>query len=421
VSRALRAAAVALFVVALPATAATSPRQVVALALRESPGRATLELRGDGPLAWSEEPMPGGLRLRLAETVPGATVPYELAGTSGPIRAVHLRGEGGTDWRRVSLAIELQAGAAHTTAADGDALRVTVTAPTAPSPRSAVASPPPSPTPYRLGPGDLVALDVFGVPELTRSVRVGVDGALTLPLAGRVAVDGATAEEAAARVAAALQRAQAVGAPRVVATVLEVGAPGVALAGAITTPGRYPVNGPTTLMRLLTQAGGITDAASTPARAIVLRRGASGEERRLIVDLEALRRGGAAVEDPELAAGDVVLVPAAEMISVFVSGAVRHSGAVAGERGRRLDVLQALAAAGGPTERAALDKVAVFRPLPQGGRTVIRVDVEAAQRGRQPPLPLLSGDTLFVPFWPALGQHFDVTAAELMRRAARNG
>ena len=48
---------------------------------------------------------------------------------------------------------------------------------------------------YILGPEDVIKIDVFDVPELTKTVRVANDGMIALPLLGRVPAAGMTAEE----------------------------------------------------------------------------------------------------------------------------------------------------------------------------------------------------------------------------------
>jgi polysaccharide export outer membrane protein len=60
--------------------------------------------------------------------------------------------------------------------------------------------------PYRLQPGDTLAVGVAGLQELSTTSRIELDGALAVPLAGRVDVAGLTISEAARRVAGAISR-----------------------------------------------------------------------------------------------------------------------------------------------------------------------------------------------------------------------
>jgi len=49
---------------------------------------------------------------------------------------------------------------------------------------------------YRIGPSDLLEIQVFGIDNLRREVRVNSRGAISLPLIGTVIVGGLTGEEA---------------------------------------------------------------------------------------------------------------------------------------------------------------------------------------------------------------------------------
>src|SRR5581483_12442648 len=48
----------------------------------------------------------------------------------------------------------------------------------------------------RLGPGDLVEISVYGVPELTTKARIGSNGDVYLPLINYVHLGGLTTEQA---------------------------------------------------------------------------------------------------------------------------------------------------------------------------------------------------------------------------------
>ena len=50
---------------------------------------------------------------------------------------------------------------------------------------------------YTLGPGDRIALDIFGVPEFSKEYQVLVDGTLNLPIIRSVSIQGLTLQEAA--------------------------------------------------------------------------------------------------------------------------------------------------------------------------------------------------------------------------------
>jgi polysaccharide export outer membrane protein len=62
-----------------------------------------------------------------------------------------------------------------------------------------------------------------------------------------------------------------------------------------------------------------------------------------------------------------------------------------------ITVVQALALAGGPTEFANARKVVVIRSAKDGSQTRYKVDARDVLAGNAPALPLVPGDTVFVP------------------------
>src|SRR3954466_14427912 len=73
---------------------------------------------------------------------------------------------------------------------------------------------------YRLGPGDVVRIITFGEDATTGEFRVNDSGALALPLIGTIQATGLTTDARAARVSDALQRANLLKAPSVVAEIV---------------------------------------------------------------------------------------------------------------------------------------------------------------------------------------------------------
>ena len=93
--------------------------------------------------------------------------------------------------------------------------------------------------------------------------------------------------------------------------------------------------------------------------------------------------------------------PAGMQVSVI--GKVRAPGTFSPTR--YVNVLDALALAGGPTDFADVGSVVILRPTPGGPASVIRVDLSNVLKGRPNPreltaanLPqLIAGDTVVVP------------------------
>lgn len=190
-----------------------------------------------------------------------------------------------------------------TTAAPGpaSAMAPAATAPEAPTrPERPVAAP----GDYRIGPQDLLKVEVFGVPDLNRSVRVSASGQIALPLIGTVRAENLTGEQLAAKIAARLAR-DYLQDPQVTIFIEEFTSQRVAVTGAVKSPNVFPIKGRTTLLQVVAAAGGPTSVANL-ASVRILRSEADGRRQLLEYDLQSIRDGQA--PDPEVQGEDVVQV-----------------------------------------------------------------------------------------------------------------
>jgi polysaccharide export outer membrane protein len=172
------------------------------------------------------------------------------------------------------------------------------------------ALPPPSPTdlivdtrPQLIGPGDAISVEVFGLPELSRDVRVDSAGHIALPLAGALDVSGLSPEAIARDVETKL-RANFVRDPRVTVGIVEAVSQIVTVGGEVSRPGVYPVTGESTLMRAITRAQGTS--ANANAKHVVIFRTVEGRQMAALYDLRAIQLG--AYTDPQIYPNDVVVV-----------------------------------------------------------------------------------------------------------------
>ncbi|MCB1822853.1 MAG: polysaccharide biosynthesis/export family protein, partial [Candidatus Competibacteraceae bacterium] len=150
------------------------------------------------------------------------------------------------------------------------------------------ATPVEAPNDYLIGPQDLLKIEVFGVEDLNRSVRVNSRGQIALPLVGLVQAEGLTGEQLAADIAARLAKDYLQN-PQVTIFIEEFTSQRTAVVGAVKTPGVYPLKGRTTLMQIVASAGGTTSVAS--GAAMVLRPEPGGTRKMLQYDLVAIRDG----------------------------------------------------------------------------------------------------------------------------------
>jgi polysaccharide biosynthesis/export protein len=168
-----------------------------------------------------------------------------------------------------------------------------------------------SPTPklgtavdYRIGPEDLLEVQVFGVDQLSRTVRVNSNGLVSMPLIGSVPLAGLTAQEAEGAIAEKLA-SQYMQDPQVSVFIKEYTTQRVTVEGAVKNPGVYPLRGDTTLLRTLAIAGGQGNL-SDMSQVVVYRADASGARVGTTFDVERIRHGE--VPDPMVLSDDVIVV-----------------------------------------------------------------------------------------------------------------
>lgn len=226
--------------------------------------------------------------------------------------------------------------------------------------------------PYRLGPGDLLQISVWGHEELRATVEVRPDGYVTFPLAGDVEASGRTPAEVSRVIASRLETF--VRSPQVTVIVQQFRTIRAQALGAVRQPGTYPLRPAAPITDLLGAAGGLLDDADVQ-RAVLTRQPPGQAARSLPLDLKAVLEGAASVTELRLEDGDVLFVPRAE--PALALGEVRQPGAYLVRPGMR--VVDLVGAAGGLTDRAAAEAATLTRRLPTAG---------SSQAGRTEAIPL---------------------------------
>lgn len=265
------------------------------------------------------------------------------------------------------------------------------------APPDAPPAPQPSPaasTDYRVGPGDVLEVEVFDNPDLSRNPTVQTNGMIALTLLGEVPVAGLTTAEIKALLTERLARDYLVN-PQVDVRVKEYHSQFVTLAGEVSNPGRRPLRGgQTRLIDVLVEAGGLTARAS--GELLISRADGTFEDGARILRVVL----GAAVLTPEderrlqlpVRAGDVIT--ASPKYYVTVEGEVVRPGRYVLDTA--LTVSGAVSSAGGLT-RFGKQKVNVRRIDPTTGTVqVFEVDLKAVRKGKKPDPPLQANDTISV-------------------------
>ncbi|NJL48986.1 MAG: polysaccharide export protein [Leptolyngbyaceae cyanobacterium SM2_5_2] len=118
---------------------------------------------------------------------------------------------------------------------------------------------------YRLGPGDVIQVEVFNVPEYSGSHQIAVDGTISLPVIGRFRVANLSPQQAGDAIAA--KYVLDLQFPIVSVTVVQPRPLQISVIGEITQPGLYTIQTNQgsqypTVFQLLQTAGGVTQAAN---------------------------------------------------------------------------------------------------------------------------------------------------------------
>jgi len=239
-----------------------------------------------------------------------------------------------------------------------------------------------------MGPGDLIDVNVYDVPELILKVRVSDDGTVTLPLVGRMRWAGLTATEADHELAAALIRDEYVRAPQVSVFIAEYATQGVSVTGEVNQPGIYPLFGPHTLFDAISAAGGVTENAG--AIVTIAHRADPGHLERVSIG------SNGALNDPNrpIVAGDMIAVAKAGV--VYVVGEVNRPGGFAMGNNSHMTVARAIALAMGPTTHGRLRQVCVIRHR-DTGTILITFDLKKLLKGEVRDVPLQADDIVYVP------------------------
>src|SRR4051812_18387277 len=262
------------------------------------------------------------------------------------------------------------------------------------------------PVHYALQSGDEIALRSLQVKELgEKSFRLDQNGEINLPLAGRVRVAGSTVKQAEGVIAAKMKAFYID--PDIAVSISGLHSEPVSVIGAVGSPGIQQIQRKTTLLDLLSSAGGVRPDAGPGIKVTRLKaKGtiphASSHEKTTggtvaDVDLKSLLEARNPAENILIMPHDVVSIPIAEV--VYVVGNVKKAGGFPLAGKPNLTVLQALSMAEGLDAQASPKRARILRrgSGPTPSRVEIAVDVHKVMAGKTDDPLLLPNDVLFIP------------------------
>ncbi len=271
---------------------------------------------------------------------------------------------------------------------------------------------------YRIGPGDVIEVQIENAPELSRSFRVTARGTFLMSFLGRVTAKDKTPEELGQYIADRL-RGEYLKNPNVSVVVKEYNSRSFFIQGSVRSPGVFQIEGRPSLLKLVTLAGGLSidhgsnafiirqvkpaddkaddkdDAAvagDKPTPAAANNPDENEEYELLKVSITGLLRGNFD-NNMFLEPGDIINIPPADIF--FVAGEVNAPGQFPLKEGTTLR--QALLMAQGTKFEAALGRCIIFRDDANGKREEIRVDIKAVMNGKKEDVAILPNDIIIVP------------------------
>ena len=158
-------------------------------------------------------------------------------------------------------------------------------------------------TNYRIAPLDKLEIKVLKMTDLSGDYNVDLAGNISMPLIGEVRALNLTTAELDSQLSAKLGEKYLEN-PDVSIGIKESTSRVVTVDGAVREPGAFPTIGPTSLMRVVALAKGVTEDAN-PRRVAVFRT-VSGQRQGAAFDLVSIRQGQS--PDPQLYPGDIVVV-----------------------------------------------------------------------------------------------------------------
>jgi len=159
---------------------------------------------------------------------------------------------------------------------------------------------------YVIGNDDVLAINVWKEPDISRSIPVRSDGRISLPLVGEVEAAGQTPAKLEIEIAGKLK--SYISEPEVTVMVQQINSQKFNVLGMVAHPGSYALTNASTVLDALAIAGGFRDFAKQKS-IYVLRQNADGTQTRLSFNYKEVIKGVNAAQNVNLQPRDTVVVP----------------------------------------------------------------------------------------------------------------
>jgi polysaccharide export outer membrane protein len=159
---------------------------------------------------------------------------------------------------------------------------------------------------FVIGNDDVLAINVWKEPDVSRSIPVRSDGKISLPLAGEIQAAGRTPLGLEREIATKLQNY--ISEPEVTVMVQQINSQKFNILGMVTKPGSFPLTNSATVLDAIALAGGFRDFAKKKS-IYVLRRNADGSDVRIPFNYKEVVKGQNPAQNIKLQPRDTIVVP----------------------------------------------------------------------------------------------------------------
>jgi len=159
---------------------------------------------------------------------------------------------------------------------------------------------------FVIGNDDVLAINVWKEPDISRSIPVRSDGKISLPLAGEVQAAGRTPLKLEQDIAARLKNY--IAEPEVTVIVQQINSQKFNILGQVSKPGSYPLTNSPTVLDAIAMAGGFRDFAKQKS-IYILRQNADGSQTRIPFNYKEVVKSQNPAQNIKLQPRDTIVVP----------------------------------------------------------------------------------------------------------------
>jgi polysaccharide biosynthesis/export protein len=159
---------------------------------------------------------------------------------------------------------------------------------------------------FIIGNDDLLAINVWKEPDISRSIPVRSDGRISLPLVGELQATGRTPLQLEQDIASKLRNY--IAEPEVTVMVQEIHSQKFNILGQVVKPGSYSLDLATTVLDAIAAAGGFRDFANQKS-IYILRPNSGGGESRIPFNYKNVIKGKNPQQNIKLEPRDTIVVP----------------------------------------------------------------------------------------------------------------